>query len=123
MNEFIVAINTLDKMRNFTVRADGGAAYVCDQTPTVIYTCSDLIVTGGTYRFQNQKDIIFIIFEVLTARSALIPNTYEPYPKSRGPEFMKCLESSLFSGTCGWWKHINISNMSANAHLYNKTLI
>jgi len=33
-----VAINTMDKMRNFTVRAGGGAACVCDQTPTVIYT-------------------------------------------------------------------------------------
>jgi hypothetical protein len=93
-----VAINTLDKTRNFTVRAGGGAACVCDQTPTVIYTYSSHIVTRGTFRLKDWKDIAFIIFKVLTARSALITITYEPYPETRGPMFMKCLES-LFSLT------------------------
>jgi hypothetical protein len=40
-----VAINTLDKMHNFTVRAGGSAACVCDQTPAIIYTYSNHIVT------------------------------------------------------------------------------
>lgn len=43
-----VAINTLDKMHNFTFRAGGGAACVCDQTSAVIYTYSNHIVTRGT---------------------------------------------------------------------------
>lgn len=38
--------------------------------------------------------------KLLIARSALIPNAYEPYPKTMGPELMKCVESSLFSLTC-----------------------
>ena len=47
-----VAINTLDKMRNFAVRAGGGATCVC---VCVIYTYTDHIVTGDTYRFQDRK--------------------------------------------------------------------
>ena len=113
-----VIINTLDKMRNFTVRAGGGDVCVRERErkressnpphQTVIYTYSDHIVIRGTQRLQDRKYIAFIIFEVLRAMPALIPNTYEPYPKTRGPEFMKCLES-LSSWTCGWWKHININ--------------
>jgi hypothetical protein len=96
-------INMLDKM-HILLLEQMVVLHVCDQTPTVIYSCRDHIVTRGAQRLKDQKDIACIIFKVLTARCALILYEYEPYPKTRGPEYVKCLKSLLFSLTWGLLK-------------------